>query len=367
MSNCSKCGAELPDGANFCPACGKATAEKQRPQGKKSRGNGTGSVYKRGKTWCAAVSTGELTPGGHYVRRTKSGFATKKDAILYLDTLRVAPAANKKISALYEAIQPHIEKLSANKQTHYKKAYSRLQRIQNLNIGDLSIVDLQRTVDDAVDTYYPAKDMRDLLSLIYQQAIKEEYVSVNKARYIVLPDVEEKDTVPFTPEEIRALWADFQAGNTKTGFFLLMIYTGMMPGETRKVTADMVQLSEKRIVGAGLKTAKRRDTPIILPDIIVPVVEELLRGKTGRLWDADENSFYDYFAEMKVRTGCRPIKELRPYSCRHTTATTLADQNVSAAIIKEVMRHAKLTSTQRYMHIDQDTQADAMNAVFNAG
>ena len=367
MSYCSKCGAELPDGANYCPVCGKATAEKERTQARKIRGNGTGSVYKRGKTWCAAVSTGELTPGGHYVRRTKSGFPSKKDAILYLETLRSTPIGNRKISALYDAIQPHIEKLSDNKQGHYRTAYARLTRIQNKNISDLSVMELQRVVDDAVQTYYPAKDMRDLLSLIFQQAIKEEYVAVNKARYIVLPDADEKDTVPFTPDEIRALWADFAAGNTNTGFFLLMIYTGMMPGEARRVTVDMVQLSEKRIVGAGLKTAKRKETPIILPDIIVPVVEALMEGKSGRLWETDDSSFYDYFAEMKKRTGCRLIKELRPYSCRHTTATTLADQNVSAAIIKEVMRHAKLASTQRYMHVDQDAQEDAMNAAFNAG
>ncbi len=361
MAKCRKCKADLPEGANFCPACGKD--QREQKQNKKSRGNGTGSVYKRGKTWCAAISTGK-NGAGNYRRIVKGGFKNKKDAILYLDQLRYHPMRDKKISALYDAIKPHLEKLSNNKQTHYKTAYGRLQPIQNVNIGELSITDLQRVIDNAVDTFYPAKDMRDLLSLIYQQAIKEEYVSTNKASYIVLPDLEETDTVPFTADEIKQLWKDYQKGHQQTGFFLLMIYTGMMPGETLKLTADMIQLSEKRIVGAGLKTQKRKETPIILSDIIVPVVEELQNGKSGRLWEGDEKSFYDYFAAMKERTGCRMIKQLRPYSCRHTFATTLADRNVSAAIIKEVMRHSKLTSTQRYMHPDQEVQENAMNAAF---
>ena len=104
--------------------------------------------------------------------------------------------------------------------------------------------------------------------------------------------------------------------------------------------------------------------PIVLPDIIVPVVEDLMEGKSGRLWETDENSFYAYWKEMKQRTKCRQIPELRPYSCRHTTATTLADRKVSASIIQEVMRHAKLTTTRRYVHLDQNVQADAMNAAF---
>ena len=360
---CKKCSAELPKGANFCPFCGKD--QREHKQNKKSRGNGTGCVYKRGKSWYAVISTG-FYENGQCRRKSKGGFRTKKEASDYIDQMRFHPVKTLRISALYDALQPHLEKLSANKRTHYKTAYGRMKAIHNVNIVDLSTVDLQRIVDENAATYYPAKDMRDLLSLIYQQAMKDDYVTVNKARFIVLPDLDEKDTVPFTADEIRALWADYQVGHTLTGFFLLMIYTGMMPGEARKVTVDMIQLTEKRIVGAGLKTTKRKETPIVLPDIIVPVVEDLMEGKTGRLWETDESSFYDYWKEMKQRTGCRQIAELRPYSCRHTTATTLADRKVSAAIIQEVMRHSKITTTRRYVHLNQDAQADAMNAAFNS-
>lgn len=362
---CKKCEAELPAGSSYCCFCGVRQFAKKATR---TRGNGTGSVYKRGKTWTAAISVGHYA-NGSCCRKTKGGFKTKNEAVLYLDKLRADPFATKqeiRICQLYDAIQPHLDKLSDNKRSHYRTAYARLESIWNVSISALSIQDLQRAMDAVVSTYYPAKDIRDLLSLIYQQGIKEEYISVNKARYLVLPDLEEKDTVPFTAAEISSLWEDYHEGNKNTGFFLLMIYTGMMPGEALKTTVDMVQLSEKRIVGAGLKTSKRKETPIILPDIIVPVVQDLIAGKSGRLWETDNNNFYDYFCEMKKRTGCRMIKELRPYSCRHTTATTLADQNVSAAIIKEVMRHAKLASTQRYMHVNQDRQEDAMNTAFGA-
>ena len=47
MANCIKCKAALPDGALFCPMCGK----KQVPEKRKAlkRANGTGTVYKIGR------------------------------------------------------------------------------------------------------------------------------------------------------------------------------------------------------------------------------------------------------------------------------------------------------------------------------
>ena len=42
---CKKCKADIPDGSRFCNMCGARVAAGRKP---KSRGNGTGSVYKRG-------------------------------------------------------------------------------------------------------------------------------------------------------------------------------------------------------------------------------------------------------------------------------------------------------------------------------
>ncbi len=54
MANCIKCGAELMPGAVYCHACGKKqVAEKRKGR---SRPNGAGNAYKRGKTWTARAA-----------------------------------------------------------------------------------------------------------------------------------------------------------------------------------------------------------------------------------------------------------------------------------------------------------------------
>lgn len=358
---CVKCKKDIPNGSVWCCWCGKKqTAEKAK---RAKRANGTGCVYKRGSSWYTSATVG-TDPAGRPIRRRKGGFRTRKEALAYLEEQRFRPSEVRTVSALYDSIQPHLEKLSRDKQTHYRTAWARLAPIHAVSAADLSITDLQNVMDAAVSTYYPAKDIRDLLSLIFERGIAEEVLTVNKARYLVLPDLVEKNTEPFTAAEVSALWSDYQSGQRWTGFCLLMIYTGMMPGELRRLTVRQVDLDRRRITGVGLKTETRKETPIVLPEIIVPVLEDLLDGLSpeDRVCRQDENAFYAAFAEMKKRTGCRPIKELRPYSCRHTLATTLADENVSAAIIKEIMRHAKITTTQRYVHPDQGLYADRMNA-----
>lgn len=361
--DCVKCKKEIPDGAIWCPWCGKK--QTTEPMKRTKRANGAGCAIKTGKTWTLVVTIG-TKPDGTPVRKWKRGFPTKTAALEYGDRLKYEPKTQRTLAQLYDAIQPHIDKLSKDKRSHYKTAWDRLNRIHGSDVAALSVADLQSVLDAAVASYYPAKDIRDLLSLIYARALTEELVSVNKARHLVLPDLEEKDTVPFTAEEVTAMWRDWEAGNAATGYFLIMCYTGMMPGEIRRLTVGMIDLERRRIVGAGLKTEKRKSAPIVLPQIILPVLEQLAAGRApeDRLYAYGEEIFYRDFNEMKKRCGCRPIKELRPYSCRHTLATTLADSNVSAAIIKEIMRHAKITTTQRYMHPDAQQYAEKLDAVF---
>ena len=58
---CPRCRAALPDGANYCPQCGKRVSSfVPSPQKHRRRAKGTGSVYKlqgrRSKPWAACVN-----------------------------------------------------------------------------------------------------------------------------------------------------------------------------------------------------------------------------------------------------------------------------------------------------------------------
>ena len=79
---CVKCKKEIEDDSVFCRFCGKKQIT-QKDKTNRSRPNGTGTVYKRGKTWTASYVHGYIIQEDgttKTVRSTKGGFRTKKEA-----------------------------------------------------------------------------------------------------------------------------------------------------------------------------------------------------------------------------------------------------------------------------------------------
>jgi len=127
--NCinKKCGAELPDDAIYCLYCGRKQIHEPK---QKLRGNGEGTVFKRGDTWTAEVVIGwkkDKDGVRHRVRRTKGGFRTKKEALEYVPALKKTPSKKAvTLSALYDGwSESAMLKLSKSKQTSYKIAFEK--------------------------------------------------------------------------------------------------------------------------------------------------------------------------------------------------------------------------------------------------
>lgn len=363
---CPKCRAELPDHARFCCQCGKKLGDPKKP-GSKTRGNGQGTAIKRGNTW-TAIWTTEIYPDQekktiHQVRKWKGGFKTKREALAYA----AAPPKEEKPSPTLRSYwvawsSSDLLDLSKSKQTAFKIAWSKLEELAPIRMDELTISRLQECVDRKAPTYYPAKDMKTVLSHLYKRAVAEGNARTNLSEFIRLPPLEEKEMQPFTEEELHKLWKAYGDGDRIIGFVLLMIYTGMMPGELAKFTPDMVNWDKGEILGCGLKTKKRKQTPIVFPAMMEPVLRHLIDSSEGAKYVVGMNrwTFYDEYHEALKKAG---VRDLPPYSCRHTTATALALGNIAPSVIQEVMRHTKFSTTQRYIHPDRQAALDAVNTL----
>lgn len=361
---CIKCKKSLQDDFLYCPYCGKKQIT-QKTKTSRSRPNGTGTVYKRGKTWTASYVHGYVIQEDgklKTVRSTKGGFRTKKEAMEFLPALQNAP--ERKVPNLLELWEIYKQskkylKLSDSRREKYEIAWKKLDSLWFFKIDKLTTFDLQNAVDSNADTYYTARDLKNLLSKLYQTAMPDEFVKTNLSEYIELPDLNAKEQQPFRSEEIQKLWADYTAGNWWTGYILLMVYTGMMPGELLDARKEHIDWNGRQIVGAGKKTAKRRETPIVLADFILPVLADLCEHTDGeKLIRINKDRFYETYYSTLERAGCR---RLTPYSCRHTAATTLALENIPPSVIQQIMRHAKFSTTEKYIHIDVEPMRQAIN------
>lgn len=382
---CAKCGCGLPQGAKFCFLCGRAVDYTPK---KKKRGNGQGTAIKRGKTW-TGIATGysytDENGNTKRVRPTKGGFPTKKAALAWATSGEEKEKPLPRLIDLWQGYSENdLKKLSKSKQTAYNIARERIESIISRRIDALTVDDLQAVVNKECDTYYPAKDVKNLLSNLYKRAMASNTncgrVTQNLSQFIVLPPLEEKEAEPFTQDEIGLLWKSYESGNTFVGYILLLCYTGMMPGELLACKKEMVDMERCEIRGAGAKTKERKKSAIVFPVFLKPLVEELLsievynsNSKGDKLLTMNKDKFYDLFYEAVEQAGIdnppfigkngREDHRLTPYSCRHTYGTEAVKLGVHPALVQKMLRHANTKTQERYTHLASEEVHDAVNKI----
>jgi len=346
--------------------------QKKKP---KLRGNGQGCAFKspNGKSWTAQAVVGykaSKKENGQPVpiKRKKSGFSSKKDALAYVPILLAGGVEKSKVAPrLSEYWKQYSEnamlKISKDKQFAYKSAWKKLAPIHDVRIDTLTVDILQDTVNKVANSYYTQKDCRTVLKKLYERAYAEGHVHAILSDFIEIVPLEEKEQIPFNKDEQKKLWKAYDDGNMDAAIPLLMIYTGMMPGEAQLLKTEHIDLKNKTMFGMNLKTKVRKKTPIVIADFLLPVVEDLISHaqKTGFIWPRNEKGWYEKYYAVLETSGCR---KLPPYSCRHTTATALAvDAKIAPQTAKRVMRWSTAKMMDKYAHPDMNDALDAVNQI----
>lgn len=351
---CIKCGKDIQSDAIFCPYCGKRQEKPERA--KRTRGNGLGSVYKMpAGTWAAEITLGWHMEDGALKRkrRRKYGFKTKKAAIEYLTQLRAQGEKRTQItvSELHEMWLDSSDKLSKSKQDAYRIAWAKIKEgVGYRPIEEITVPELQELTDDAGTSYYTKRDIKTLLSHLYKLAIRDDYTDKNRAQYIQLPTLETQEREIFTEQEIDRLWSFYAAtGDITACRMLIMLYTGIRPGELIQIRTENIHLDEQWMTG-GIKTEKGKRRKIILPDCILPLIEHSLSESSGGLLAKyAKNGLYDAWNALRDEMHMR--KELTPYCCRHTYVTRLTALKVSPAMLQELAGHEDYDTTLDYTHL----------------
>lgn len=374
---CRKCKKEIADGSSFCNYCGqKQTKPKQKS---KSRGNGQGSVYKnKNGTWTAAKVIGyHLSDSGRTVadRVTKSGFATKTEALQYIPQLPDKPTGAKKRRAgsklspaltlrqIYELWLPVYETRGRSQSTLncYKAAYKRLEALDDVSFGDIGIDDWQSCIDECPNGRRTKENMRTLIGLLYKYAIPRGAVpeKLNLAEYLTVTG-DHGRRQPFTPDEVqkiqnsigKILYADY---------VYCHIYLGYRPHEFITLSLSRYNAQEHYFTG-GAKTQAGKNRIVTISPKIQPFIDRLA-AQTNDLLFLDENEkpmtdkkyraiFYDVIAKSGIQNT--EERKLSPYSCRHTFASMM-DKIAGGDNAKlELMGHTDIDMLRHYQHADLD-------------
>jgi len=374
---CRKCKAELPEGSKYCNMCGAKVAVERKP---KSRGNGTGTVYKRGANWTAVIVTGfELDSDNkmHRKTRSKGGFKTKREALEYIPTLKLQPERkpkSKTFAQLYEAWLP-THRAGKDTINCYKAAYKYFEPVHYLNIDDIDIDDLQECIDECHKGRRTKENMKALCGLMYKYAIPRHLASLELGHYLIVSgESGSKAALPDDAlEKMRAHTGDVFGAS----YVLCQCYLGYRPSEFVALNASMYNSAENAFVH-GAKTAAGINRTVTVSPKIQPYINTLLTNRTsGAIFTDPDGKAYTtsryrelFYAVLDACGIDNPIIErdgknfytYTPHSCRHTFATLMKRVNGADKDKLELIGH---TSTEMLRHY-QDVNFSDLRKITDA-
>ncbi len=311
---------------------------------------------------------------------TKTSFRSEAEEFLENFQKEIFEPQKQKIQniSLSKFRNEYIDFIQVSKSKHYtrsiKLSFSMLIKFTG-NIT-LNMLDL-RTLDKFINTTFSRAEKAAALyyrtlKAAFSKAVVWNYLSENPLKKIKAPKVAKQFPVFISETELKLI-----IGNTSKQFlkdlFFTAFYTGMRLGELLNMKWDWIDLEQNIIkvkCSESFTTKSKKER--IIP--ICSTLQVLLTKLFPRIINLDKNNFVftrnqniklnENFVSKQfkksVRAACLDEK-IHFHTLRHSFASMLVQRGVSLYVVKELLGHEDLSTTQIYSHLQQQNLMNAVN------
>lgn len=364
---CKFCKVTLAHNAIYCHNCGKKQIQHTKKRRRRAQSQGTItrlSGTRHNPYWARMPAD---YSNGIPVRQSLGCFQSYAAAAEALANAMYVPEKSpnhKETLTLHDIYERFVssfyyDSLSPSAQRSHSTAWKYLSHCASIPISEINKDTFQKPINAMQEKHMKRESLakvRNLASKLCQEAMGLGLITVNYGKLIQLPKSDTVPPKPFSSEHIRLLWATADSGDPDAMAVLILIYTGMRPGELLSVDIG-VHLhidGDYWYIQHGSKTNAGRNRIIPLPGIIHPLIKILIDSRTsgpliatvhGGYWDLD-NWRARRFRGLMDRLG---LNGYVPYSCRHTYANLLKNRQIDPLIAMEVFGHRDYgTTVARY-------------------
>jgi len=308
---------------------------------------------------------GQIRRGG---KKSKKQFQTKAQAkkweIEFQKLISLEPAEPISIISLFDFASSYLDYAKSKYVTKtYKEKQSAFRSLFRSFPPEKSVAELTKgevwghftTISESRSGNAVNKDRKNLVAAWrWAQIYIESFPEMNPFAVDRFPEKRHPRYVPMI-EDFWKVCQQAESVQDKT-MLLCYLYLAARRHEIFNLKIDDVDLVRKKI---RLYTRKRKDGSlefdwIPIAEQLLPALQTHLEGLEEKTWVfPNPGTGLPYFERGKwMRRLCK-IAEVEPFglhSIRHLTASILSENNAPLIDIKTILRHKKITTTERYIH-----------------
>ena len=321
-----------------------------------------------------------LTNGKRTTISTKTG--NFREANRFLNNLKIEPIkeppAKTQSIIISKFRDEYISYLESTKSENYIRTvqYSFKMLIESIGEIPLKRLDLRALDKFITSTFLRTPSSASLyyrtLKAAFSKAVLWNYIPENLLKKIKSPKVAKVFPVFISETELRSILEKTKEEYLKdlfhTGF-----YTGMRQGELVNMKWSWIDLKENQITvhcTDSFTTKSKRER-------IIPICQNFRNIFVNRFSKVFSITKDDYvftrvagiklnedFVSKKFKKSVLAAKlddKIHFHTLRHSFASLLVQRGVSLYVVKELLGHEALTTTQIYSHLQQQNLRDAVN------
>lgn len=213
------------------------------------------------------------------------------------------------------------------------------------------------------------------LKSYYKFLMQRRYIEVNPVEYVECPKVKNKEKIPLTGEQVRAMIA--KTSNVRMeAFIMALATTGMRIAELASVTIDDYN---NRVGNTIIITGKGdKERRVTFPDEAIACIDKYIwtersvhAAKTGTnlLFVSNQGTALaagnmgEQLKKIAKEAGIPQWDRVCNHLMRTTCATLALRNGVELPTIQKMLGHSNINTTTRYAKIADETVANAMSTM----
>lgn len=244
-----------------------------------------------------------------------------------------------------------------------------IQSIGDKNLRTISLKEIDNFIltkfkhsQSAAALYYRT------LKAAFTKAVSWNFIYDNPFKKIKLPKVSKSFPVFISEAELKLI-----INNTKDqllkNIFTFAFYTGMRLGEILNMKWDWIDQKQKVIIlknSTTFQTKSKKERIIPIHHNVITILSPLNKNNEYVFNRTPEMKLNENYVSKQFKKAVRSAKlndDIHFHSLRHSFASNLVQRGVNLYVVKELLGHEDIKTTQVYSHLTQDSLSIAVNCL----